>query len=68
MSLNPTCSQLLKLIMERIAASLIFWPICSHPIPSQQTVLILNEFRQRHKHNALFRPTSLSGHGKDLGG
>jgi hypothetical protein len=39
-----------------------------HPISPQQTVLILNEFRQRHEQNPLFRPTSLSGHGKYLGG
>jgi hypothetical protein len=53
-------------LIDRVSYSALVAPFRPHPIPSQQTVLILKEFRQRHKHNALFRPTSLSGHGKYL--
>jgi hypothetical protein len=39
-----------------------------HPISPQQTVLILNEFRQRHEQNPLLGPTGFGGDGEHLRG
>ena len=43
-------------------------PTRPHPIPPQQTVLILRQPRQRHEQDPLLGPAGFGGDGEDLGG
>jgi hypothetical protein len=58
----------LQLFTQFVAITKYTIQLRPHPIPSRQTVLILNEFRQRHEQNPRFRPTSIRSHGKYLAG
>ena len=42
-------------------------PMCPHPIPTKQAVLVLGETCQRHEDDAILGPAGFGGDGKHLG-